>query len=463
MKRTPEEERIFRALAQIETPEADLSAALRRAEEPRRIRPVRPLAAAAVLCALLTIGAAAVGFSGAWRYFAPSLPQNAVQTVGASQTSGDYTLTVEEAVVDDSNFMLLLALTRADGEAIDPEASLTTNSMDLEVTVDGHYFGRATDYQLSPDGKTIYICYENTGALTETSILGKPITLTADGVAVRLFDDDGNIRIQCDNPISLSALTEWGTPDFSAVPLVDHVEEIIQTAANGGAALPLFTVEGVPLLTLRGAALTSEGLALVTQDASYVSGDLAYTRSSCEAIIDTRTGARYLCRSGHGAALEDGTWAFLEVFDDCPFTLEDLPYLEVEVSYTVDRILSDQPFWLTFTVEKSSGWKLPLDDVLELDWICKSISKMKRRRPSPSIGTVPLRCSIWQTAQISPPPGMEADIWTLLCLWCHSKPLMPTAIGCSSTPHRWFPSPLEIWRSPWSTDLFPSPKTARPV
>ena len=367
MKRTPEEERIFRALAQIETPEADLSAALRRAEEPRRIRPVRPLAAAAVLCALLTIGAAAVGFSGAWRYFAPSLPQNAVQTVGASQTSGDYTLTVEEAVVDDSNFMLLLALTRADGEPIDPEASLTTNSMDLEVTVDGHYFGRATDYQLSPDGKTIYICYENTGALTETSILGKPITLTADGVAVRLFDDDGNIRIQCDNPISLSALTEWGTPDFSAVPLVDHVEEIIQTAANGGAALPLFTVEGVPLLTLRGAALTSEGLALVTQDASYVSGDLAYTRSSCEAIIDTRTGARYLCRSGHGAALEDGTWAFLEVFDDCPFTLEDLPYLEVEVSYTVDRILSDQPFWLTFTVEKSSGWKLPLDDVLELD------------------------------------------------------------------------------------------------
>ena len=103
-----------------------------------------------------------VGFSGAWRYFAPSLPQNAVQTVGASQTSGDYTLTVEEAVVDDSNFMLLLALTRADGEPIDPEASLTTNSMDLEVTVDGHYFGRATDYQLSPDGKTIYICYENT-------------------------------------------------------------------------------------------------------------------------------------------------------------------------------------------------------------------------------------------------------------------------------------------------------------
>ena len=100
MKRTPEEERIFRALAQIETPEADLSAALRRTEEPRRIRPVRPLAAAAVLCALLTIGAAAVGFSGAWRYFVPSLPQNAVQTVGASQTATTeiYSLSLPDAL-----------------------------------------------------------------------------------------------------------------------------------------------------------------------------------------------------------------------------------------------------------------------------------------------------------------------------------------------------------------------------
>ena len=39
----------------------------------------------------------------------------------------------------------------------------------------------------------------------------------------------------------------------------------------------------------------------------------------------------------------------------------------MEVSYTVDRILSDQPFPLTFTAEKSSGWKLPLDGALELD------------------------------------------------------------------------------------------------
>ena len=169
-----------------------------------------------------------------------------------------------------------------------------------------------------PDGKSIYICYEILSAIDRDIHFGQSLSPSRPmGGRKAALDDDGNIRIQCDNPISLSALTEWGTPDFSAVPLVDHVEEIIQTAANGGAALPLFTVREFPPDT-RGAALTSEGLALVTQDASYVSGDLAYTRSSCEAIIDTRTGARYLCRSGHGAALEDGTWAFLEVFDDCP-------------------------------------------------------------------------------------------------------------------------------------------------
>ena len=166
----------------------------------------------------------------------------------------------------------------------------------------------------------------------------------------------------------------------------------------------------------------------------------------------------------------------LEVFDDCPFTLEDLPYLEVEVSYTVDRILSDQPFSLTFTVEKSSGWKLPLDDVLELDGLTLHPAELRLSALDLQVyfqdeaeaafslyrdGTAPVLHLANGTDITTTWHG--ADIWTLLCLWCHSKPLMPTAIGCSSTPHRWFPSPLEIWRSPWSTDLFPSPKTARPV
>ena len=146
MMRTPEEERIFHALSQMKTPACDLSGVVEQAGSHRRarLRPGRPLAVAAVLCALLTIGAAAVGISGAWRYFAPSLPQNAVATVGVSQTAGEYTLTVMDAVADDSNIMLLLALRRADGGPINPEARLNTNSMDRSLKVDEMLFGRST-------------------------------------------------------------------------------------------------------------------------------------------------------------------------------------------------------------------------------------------------------------------------------------------------------------------------------
>ena len=119
--------------------------------------------------------------------------------------------------------------------------------------MDGHYFGRATDYQLSPDGKTIYICYENTGALTETSNFGQAYHPHGRWSGRKAFLTMTEIFVSSVTTLfPYLRLRNRGTPDFSAVPLVDHVEEIIQTAANGGAALPLFTVEGVPLLTLRG-------------------------------------------------------------------------------------------------------------------------------------------------------------------------------------------------------------------
>ena len=374
MKRTPEEEHIFRALAQIETPEADLSAALRRAEEPRRIRPVRPLAAAAVLCALLTIGAAAVGFSGAWRYFVHSLPQNAVQTVGASQTSGDYTLTVEEAVVDDSNFMLLLALTRADGEPIDPEASLTTNSMDLEVTVDGHYFGRATDYQLSPDGKTIYICYENRGSPFDVSVLDSPITISADGVAVQLWDEEDHfLRVRSDTPVSLAPLAGLEGADYTDLSIRDEAtaQRIVREIAGQGRSIPLPMEAAFPGYAVLGAALTDHGLTLLTvSDVRSDSGELVCTEAEIDALIDTRTGARYEeFQYDGGGELKDGTPVQFYSFMDSSLCLDDLPYLEVEVSYAIDRVLSDNPFSFTFTVNKSSGLSVPIPETLELSGV----------------------------------------------------------------------------------------------
>ena len=289
--------------------------------------------------------------------------------MGVSQTAGEYTLTVMDAVADDSNIMLLLALRRADGGPINPEARLNTNSMDLSLKVDEMLFGRSTDYQLSSDGKVIYICYENTGIPIDESILGKPITLSADGVAVTLRDDKGTPRIRCDTPVSLAPLAEVEIPDFSGVRLNDHAEAIARAAAAVGVTLQLPMAEDFPTLTIRGAAMTDEGLALVVVREPCTSGDLLCTQVACDGLVDTRTSGWYPDVSSRGVELEDGTWAMLTVFRDGTLTPEDLPYLEAKVSYAIDRVLSDAPFSLTFVVNESSGLSVPLPETLELNGV----------------------------------------------------------------------------------------------
>ncbi len=371
MMRTSEEERIFHALSQITTPACDLSGVIEQAGSHRRarLRPGRPLAVAAALCALLTIGAAAVGISGAWRYFAPSLPQTAVETVGVTQTSGDYTLTVVDAVADDSNIMLLLALSRADGGKMDPEASLNTASMHLNLEIEAEkgagshgLLGR----QLSQDGTTIYLLFDVSYVTDQPSTLvNQPLTLTADGVAAQLRDENGQYIFRGETPISLAPLAEAEIPDFSQTG--GTTREIIRAAAAQGVRIPLPMSDRFPALAVLGAAVTEDGLSLVTSSGRFISGDLVCTDIRCDTLTDTRTGTRYTCASGNGAALEDGTRAMVWSFQDCPLTAEDLPYLELEVVYTLDRVLSDQPFSLTFTVGQSSGISIPIEEPLELD------------------------------------------------------------------------------------------------
>ncbi|MFQ9917148.1 MAG: hypothetical protein ACLRWQ_12940 [Flavonifractor plautii] len=111
------------------------------------------------------------GLFRAWRYFAPPAPERQADRVGARPPG--FTPHRGGGGGGHSNFMLLLLSDPGGRRAYRSRGIADHQQYGSEVTVDGHYFGRATDYQLSPDGKTIYICYENTGALTETSILGK--------------------------------------------------------------------------------------------------------------------------------------------------------------------------------------------------------------------------------------------------------------------------------------------------
>ena len=73
MERTPEEERIFRALSSIQTPDFDIEEAVRQRREQKPAPGRRPLPKAALLCACLLLalmaGAAAAGLSGGWAWF----------------------------------------------------------------------------------------------------------------------------------------------------------------------------------------------------------------------------------------------------------------------------------------------------------------------------------------------------------------------------------------------------------
>lgn len=113
--------------------------------------------------------------------------------------------------------------------------------------------------------------------------------------------------------------------------------------------------------------MTADGLSLVVNEERGTFGDLVCTDVYCEALVDTRTGERYEIEAGYGTGLEDSSWVMLWFFQECPLTPEDLPYLEVEVSYAIDRILSDKPFSLIFTLDDTSGLLLTLDGELVLD------------------------------------------------------------------------------------------------
>ena len=163
MKRTPEEERIYQALSAIETPDAPLEEGVRARLErgERQNRPYFRMAAVAA-CLVVLLGAAvgAAGFHEAWRYFFPGVPERAVTEVDVSQTNGDYTLTVEDAVADDTGMLLLLSLTRTDGAEIDPDLQLGGGSQTVApfLMLDGeevHFGGGGVEQTLSGDGKTL--------------------------------------------------------------------------------------------------------------------------------------------------------------------------------------------------------------------------------------------------------------------------------------------------------------------
>lgn len=379
MELTHEERTLRDALSQINTPAYDMEGAVRQAiskgAPARRRRLPRAGLLAAALVAALVIGAAAAGFSGLWERFFPNpVPQNAVTTIGASQTSGDYTLTLEDAMADDNGVILLLTLSRADGQKIDPAARLSSNFMRAALwTVNSEARGGFDRPPLlSEDGKSLRFCFEaRSNQLSGfVGLSGKRLTFTVDGVAIPL-QSPNSIGVVPEETADLSPLAGLDTLSLSTTSYQDFSMENDMEPARvaieaQNISLPLPLDEEFPQYAVLGAVTLKEGLAVALTLDQGRNGDRLCTDVMPEALIDTRDGARYDMEQGSGFALSTGSRAMLYTFRDCPLTAEDLPRLRLEVHYEIDQILSEEPFSITFTPDSGSAMIFQLDKTAEV-------------------------------------------------------------------------------------------------
>lgn len=383
MKCTGDEALIFEALSQIETPEYDIAAAVARQRTPKsrpRLRPIRRGLVFAVVGTVLalSVGAAAVaGVNGMWGAFFGPIPSNAVSTVGVSQTAGDYTLTVEDAIVDENGALLLLSLRRVDGADIDPRASLRTHTLNVQLLTDAGEsstgYSGFEDSQLSEDGKTLYYCYEQRRNEQTYNLLNQDLTFTADGVGIRRSDPDGYPYVRGGTAISLAPLAEQNIPIFDGLDLMkdpytygEMKAAILEAVEQQDFSLALPLADSFPQYALHGLVSTDNGLVFALSEGTYRSGDQVCTFVYADALTDTRDGTRYESRRFCGLDSIYDTNIHLTFFQDCPLTVDDLPYLELEVAYEMDQILSDEPFALSFTPNSTSAITVPVEDAVTI-------------------------------------------------------------------------------------------------
>ena len=340
MKRTPEEERIFQALSSIQTPPAPLEAGIHARLAARRT-PRRPYVRMALVCAcllaVLGAAAAAVGLTDAWRYFFSSpIPASAVTELGLSQTKGEYTLTLEDAVAEDTGVLLLLSLTRADGGVIDPAVGLNLSSLRRAPSLslsDGTSLSlhAVSPPQQSTDQKALYYVLQASTDDQAASLAGETLTLDLFALGTTPYNKTAVLSLA---ELSAEHWDTYSPSDFSGISAA---------LSRQNTALPVPVVDG-----FSGADMGVQNNILC---------DNVYPN----AIVDTRTGARYYHGSMRRYELENGEGSYVYSFQDCPLTPEDLPWLELEVVYACTPLVPDSSFSIPFQVDTVTSISVPLD------------------------------------------------------------------------------------------------------
>lgn len=342
-----------------------------------RRKPVRlcaPLVAAA-LAGVLVVTALAVELTVGWESFLGRTPKEAVTSVGVSAVTGDYTLTLQESIVDDDGAAFLLSLTRNDGQILEGKPEL----YHWDVQVDGEFPNMSmTSHQpiFSGDGKSAYLCVEFSAdgeKWDKEHVTGKTITLQCDGVVDMDWTEEELAMTQ--ETVSLAPLaqiTRQIDMSYSDIckgqnkqVLMELVEELSAQATipltriepkGGQVSAVFFTSDGYPMV------------AVSDWDGSIRRGQYLIGYGTAAELTDIRTGERWGC-NGFVKRGKDGSGFFLSGFKDCPLTREDLPYMKVTISYSMDKILSDEPVELAFVAGDGYQTTVALDEDIAFNYI----------------------------------------------------------------------------------------------
>ncbi len=326
---------------------------------PRSRRPVlRTALIAAVVAALLAAGALAANL-GVWQRFFRGSGESSVTPVGASATTGDYTLTLAESIVNEDEATFLLALTRTDGGVLEGEPRLDGHLFYWQMKVDGQPLTFSMDSQppiLSEDGRTVYYCV-SFGIRNEECLIGRELTFACSGVADMAWSQEEIDQVKTET-VSLAPMAERAAvweQDWDA--LITGVEQRNENLARikeemADVSIPLALGDG-QVAWISGVIFTADGPVITTDCLvdRYREGQYLTTSATPMQLIDTRTGASY----GNTAGVSGLEHTYAALFEDCPLTTADLPYVELKVRYGMEKVLSDEPVELTFRAEKGGG------------------------------------------------------------------------------------------------------------
>ncbi len=331
---------------------------------------------AACLAVVLAIGAAAVELTVGWESFLGRTPQEAVTPVGVSAVTGDYTITLQESIVDEDGAAFLLALTRNDGGVIEGEPNIWGNNYYASVEVEGDFPNGSSsrfDPIFSEDRKTVYYCMDMERYGGKESLAGKTITFRCDGVVDTDWSEE-ELAMTFET-VSLAPLAQTARQvDMSyadmckgenAQALMEIVGELAAQATipltridprYGQICAVFFSSDGCPMVAVK------DWNSTVLQGQYLIGYGIATT------LTDTRTGEQWKYKSSTQRG-EPGNKVQVAVFNGCSFTYEDLPYVEVTVSYSMDKILSDQPVELSFVTGDGYQTTVALDEDITFNYI----------------------------------------------------------------------------------------------